>query len=463
MGRRGNNEGSVRQLPDGQWECVIQSLKIINDQGRAKRIKRRGKTQEEAIANAKRALKQAESNWYSGNTINTDKSRTFGSYMEQFVEDVVKPNIAGSTHRSYVKSLRINFYNYPISNYQLHVLNADVFGKYYNSVLETKAMKTLDTPRQLCMRCCAWLKDVYHLIDDNYAEEGQYLIKKEIIDEFDRKIADSEKARKKIFTSEDIEKFYYAFENNMGEYPVVVLFLLETGMRAQEFAALKIDDVDFENNKIHIRQTIGTRFKFGREEFGSERYDKVPKNREERYVKMTDLSRDCAKHMIEQTKLKCSKNEEGYLYPTFRNGKARTNSTMELCFQDLCNRLGVDRDVRYNTRGGKKGLSLHALRYTYVSIANGSEGGNFVNTAKATGHKIPGGMQDHYTQATDEGLESIPTAGKVILHYKSGDSPEKKIVVQSKDKKEEAVELLKSLKEDKELLAALKELISELK
>ena len=68
---------------------------------------------------------------------------------------------------------------------------------------------------------------------------------------------DELKNRKKVFTPEDIEKFYYAYKNNMGQYPVVVLFLLETGLRAGEFAALRNDNIDFENNKIYVVETQG--------------------------------------------------------------------------------------------------------------------------------------------------------------------------------------------------------------
>ena len=71
---------------------------------------------------------------------------------------------------------------------------------------------------------------------------------------------------------------------------------------------------------------------------------------------MSDLCKECVLYMIEQTKINCTKNEEGYLYPTFRSGKPRTNSSMETCFKDLCNKLDIDRDVRQMKAGMKKGL-----------------------------------------------------------------------------------------------------------
>ena len=62
------------------------------------------------------------------------------------------------------------------------------------------------------------------MLEGKYAE--QVSVKREISDEYNRKREEDIKKRKKIFTPEDIQKFYYAYKNNMGQYPVVVLFLL---------------------------------------------------------------------------------------------------------------------------------------------------------------------------------------------------------------------------------------------
>lgn len=45
---------------------------------------------------------------------------------------------------------------------------------------------------------------------------------------------------------------------------------------------------------------------------------------------------------MEQTKLNCRNNPENLLYPTFRNGKRRSTSSMETCFKDLRNKLEID-------------------------------------------------------------------------------------------------------------------------
>ena len=188
--------------------------------------------------------------------------------------------------------------DYPISKYQFHMLNAVEFERYFETILELKSKKTCSLPIQLCKRCCKWLVD-RSLLKENYA--AQVRVKKEISDEYDKKREDDIKNRKEIFTPDDIQKFYYAYKNNMGQYPVVVLFLLETGLRIGEFVALRNDNVDLENNKIHIVEARSVSFKDNDKEKGIEYYIKVPKNGEARFIMMSDLCREYVLYMMEQT------------------------------------------------------------------------------------------------------------------------------------------------------------------
>ena len=285
------------------------------------------------------------------------------------------------------------------------------FEKYYDSILALKSKKTCALPIQLCKRCCSWLVDK-SLLKENYAAQAR--IKKEIADEYDKQKEEDIKNRKKVFTSEDIEKFYYAYKNNMGQYPVVVLFLLETGMRAGEFSALRNDNIDLDNNKIHIVETQAIRYKNNDKTKGVEFYTKVPKNKESRFVMMSELCRECVLYMME-TKLNCTCNTDNLLYPIFRNGKRRNTSSMEICFKDLCDKLDINRDVHITKTGQKKGLCLHSLRHTADTIANTSKGANVVNTALMMGHKAID-VENVYTHATEEALKSVTTPSQAILN-----------------------------------------------
>lgn len=79
---------------------------------------------------------------------------------------------------------------------------------------------------------------------------------------------------------------------------------------------------------------------------------------------------------------------------------------------------------------------------------------NITNTALSMGHKSLA-SQGAYLHAIDEGLSSIITPSQAVLdEYKKG-------VVDKQNKRETALELIKALKEDKELMSVLKELLKD--
>lgn len=446
MGRKSNGDGSVRQLSDGPWECMIQSKYPNPKTGNPKRIKRKASTEKEAVANAKMALTAWEKSFEEGKDLKVSKTKTFGQYMEEYVDGIVKPTITASGYHSYISAMKNNFYPFPISKLQLSMLSKVEFQKYFDTILSLKSRKTCSFPVQLCRRCCKWLV-TQSLLKENYAEQAE--LKKEISDEYDQKKESDIKNRKEAFTPEDIQKFYYAYKNNMGQYPVVVLFLLKTGMRAGEFAALRNDNIDLENNRIHIVETRSLRFKDNDKNNGIEYYTKVPKNKKARYVVMSKLCRECVLYMMEQTKLNCTCNKDNLLYPTFRNGRRRSTSSMEVCFKELCNKLDIDRDGHLTERGNMKGLCLHSLRHTADTLANTAKNANVVNTALMMGHTAIS-VENVYTHATDEALSSVRTPSQAVLdEYKISDSSEEKESdsKNQEDKEKELYEMYLKLKE----------------
>ena len=346
-----------------------------------------------------------------GRDTKINKAKTFGEYMNEYIENEAKPSLTGSGYHSYVSNMNRNFFSFPIARYQLHMLSAVEFEKYFDSILALKSRKTCSLPIQLCRRCCKWLVD-RSLLKENYAAQAR--IKKKISDEYDKKREDDIKNRKKIFSPQDIEKFYYAYKNNMGQYPVVVLFLLETGLRAGEFAALRNDNIDLENNKIHIVETQSLRFKDNNKDGGVEYYTKVPKNGEARFVMMSDLCKECVLYMMEQTRLKCKNNPDNLLYPVFTSGKRRSNDSMEVCFKALCDKLDIDRDIHLTKNGQMRGLCLHSLRHTADTMANTAKNANVVNTALMMGHKAIN-VENVYTHATEDALSSVTTPSQAVL------------------------------------------------
>ena len=125
--------------------------------------------------------------------------------------------------------------------------------------------------------------------------------------------------------------------------------------------------------------------------------------------------------MQEQTRSKCKNNSENLLYPQFRTGKKRTNASMEICLKDLCNKLGIDRDIRLSPTGQKIGLSLHTCRHTYDSIANTAKGANPIATALSMGHKSIN-VENVYTHLTENARKEIKTASSEVLGIQKDES-----------------------------------------
>ena len=292
--------------------------------------------------------------------------------MEEFIDKEVKPNVTGSTYKSYIYAMQANFYNYKISNLQLQHLNKMQFEIYFDTIIHDKSYRTAEVPIQLSKRCCAWLYGK-SLLPEDYASLAK--VRKQKKDEYFREKETQKREQKKIFTNEDIIKFYQAYKNNVSEYCAPIIFLLETMMRGQEFLALTLDDIDLENNIIYIRSAVSERFIDNDKEKGLEKYIKVPKNQKERIVYMTPLAKEMVEYMIMQTNLKCRENPQNLLYPSFiRHGKIRSMDAFEIQFKALCDKIGVDRDVRVRRMPDgsvrKQGLNVHALRHTAIRTEN---------------------------------------------------------------------------------------------
>lgn len=416
MAKRKNGEGTVRKVGEGVYEAIVQSSILNPETQNYKRFKRRGATEDSALTNAKMACRNWELEMSYGNNVKVDKTKTFGMYMDEYMQNVIRVSgITGSTYYSYDKNLKNMFHSYDISNLQLSMLNPKAFEDYYNELYAKYSQKSCSTPRQMCIRLCEHLVDK-QLIPYNYAKLGEVGIKKEILDEYNEEVAERERTRKKIWSNDDIQKFYDAYRTGTGgEIVNIILFMIESGVRAGEFEAIKIKDVDKEQRVVHIRKAQAIRYKNSLvPEEGIEYYTKVTKGREERDVYLSDFAMELVEVMETQTNSKCKCNDEGYLYPQFRTGKKRTNSSMEICLKDLCDRLGIDRDVRISKTGQKKGLSLHSCRHTYDSIANTAIGANPIATALSMGHKSIN-TQNIYTHMTEDARKSIKTASSQVL------------------------------------------------
>lgn len=408
--RSENGTGYTYKDNKGKWHCIIQTNFVNPKTLKIKKFHRTGDSEEEARENTSNARDAWEKALMKNEEVVFKKSTLFGECMKAYV-DTIK-GISGSTYLSYSRALERYFYTNIISMTQIGSLDEESFQLFYDYMLDNYARATLRTPMQMCRRCCQWLVDKSYL-KENYAMKATP--RKDKQDEYDKKKADMLKNRKEVFTTDDIKKFYAAFKNHQTEYAVVAIFLLETGIRASEFAALTNDCIDFEKKIIYIDKARSKRYiDKNNKELGTETYIKVPKNSKIRPLPITPLVEECLIEMQTQTKLRCvNGNPNDLLYPTFRTGEARSNSTMEVGFKLLCDKLGIDRDPRRDAHGHLQGLCLHSLRHTMISYANNYTG-NSILTSIIAGHQ-QGVDEKIYTHTNEELIKNFKSISQTVL------------------------------------------------
>lgn len=107
MDKNDNREGSTRQLKNGSWECITQAKYLNPKTANPKRFKRTAKTEKEARRLSIMARDAWEKEYERGKDIKVDKKKTFGEYMDEYIETEVKPTVAGSTYHSYVNTIKL--------------------------------------------------------------------------------------------------------------------------------------------------------------------------------------------------------------------------------------------------------------------------------------------------------------------------------------------------------------------
>ena len=116
-GKRENGEGTTRRLSSGKYECIVQSKYMNPKTGKPKRIKRICDTESAAREKAKMDLAAWEKEIERGRDTKINKAKTFGEYMNEYIENEVKPSLTGSGYHSYISNMKRNSFSFPIARY----------------------------------------------------------------------------------------------------------------------------------------------------------------------------------------------------------------------------------------------------------------------------------------------------------------------------------------------------------
>ncbi len=232
MAKRGQNEGSIRKRKDGTWEARV-TIGISAD-GKQQRKSLYGKTRQEVNNKMTDLLNNLQKGIITNPTEMT-LAEWLDFYMLEYKKQYVKP----TTYNNYTVKVK-NHIKPAIGHYKLKALRQDIIQKFVNS-LSGKGLAP------------STVIDIFKVLSnalETAVDDG--LIVRNVANRV--KLPKTTKPQITVLTQEQQNAFVeQAKVTYMG---VVYIFDLCTGMRLGELLGLKWQDIDFEQNQLHIKRII---------------------------------------------------------------------------------------------------------------------------------------------------------------------------------------------------------------
>lgn len=225
MGKRSNGEGTIFKRKDGRW-CAAYYDKEYN------RRYVYGQTQKEV----KQKLKEKK----GAKKLKKNKSVTLQDWVLEYLEKYKKNELKITTYDSYFCIYRKHILESKIGKMQLENVSLEILQNYYNrKIKEGYSSKTV--------------REIGTIINSalNMAVRTRLLTENPNLY---TTIPKKEKYEAKILSKEEVEKILREAKDE-ELYPIIITTVY-TGMRKGEVMALKWENVDFKERKIHIRGSL---------------------------------------------------------------------------------------------------------------------------------------------------------------------------------------------------------------
>ena len=257
-----------------------------------------------------------------------------------------------------------------LGHYKLQELNTTIINKYFKGKLEEGLSKNT-------------IRKHYDLLKDvlKHAVNEDKILKNPLDKVEPIKV---QKTEKSFYNIEQLKSLFTIVENDRMEIVVKLAGML--GLRREEIAGLKWDNIDFENKVITIAEA--------RTQAGKTTVEKGTKNRSSHrtlYAPDEIINLLTAiKNKQEEQKLTLGEayRDEGYIM-AWENGEPYRPNYLS----DLFKKIIDDNKL--------PPLRLHDLRHTFASIAN-ELGTNLYDISKALGHSQVGTTSQIYTHMFDD-------------------------------------------------------------
>ena len=256
--RRGHGEGTHYQREDGYWVAQITLGK--DAKGRQIRKTFSAKTEKEVLAKKKEYLyKQMR-----GELPKTNKV-ILGEWMLCWLKDYKKQNIRQTTYENYETLIKRHIVENPIGKIQIQKLTTDQIQKFMGDraergglttvteEVEEEGIKKTIKKQAECPLSASTVKLIHHLIQAALGQaEKNNIIHKNVAKNCER--YRGVKKEIKPLSKEDLAALIEAVKGHRL-YPALMLELY-TGMRRGELLALRWENIDLEQGKLKIVESL---------------------------------------------------------------------------------------------------------------------------------------------------------------------------------------------------------------
>lgn len=237
-GRRGNNEGSITQRPDGRWEARVRVG--FDSEGKPIRKSFYGKTREEAAAKMNDALgKVLNGTWVEPSKV------LLKDWLESWLEGR-KPRLAENTYLKHDNMIQHHLIptlgTVKMSKLTTRQIQSMLNEKLKNGRVDGKGGLAPETVHQIHRTLNAALNQAIKekMITDNPALHCE--------------LPELEASEMRVFNEDELVRFFQAAEDNYY-FPAFYLDLV-TGLRRGELLGLRWADTDLERGTIYVWQQV---------------------------------------------------------------------------------------------------------------------------------------------------------------------------------------------------------------
>jgi integrase len=242
----------------GKWFFVIEAGKDAN--GKRTRKKRSFDTKKEAKMAMAEALIEVQNNRNTKKNVNI----TVGEYLTYWLENYAKNNTKPKTFAEYNKIVKTHLQT-SLGHINLHELKSIQLQNYYKEKLNGLSAQSVTHHHRVLSKALNDAID-WEFIEKNVAKGA--------------KPPRPSKREMNTFTVEQLNFLLKTAKEKTPVFYPIIYAATHTGMRKSELIGLSWKNVDFQTQRLYIRQTIT-------EANGKYFFNSIPKNEKPRGIKLT--------------------------------------------------------------------------------------------------------------------------------------------------------------------------------